>query len=159
MSHIVLKFTVVLGLQSTVIHEHTSYTHTYTHPVQSMSLGHGIHTMCKHACIYTHPVLVELTVSNETVNEGDELRVRCSNMNLQGLSITYWLDSHGQNITSNPQSELFIRNVSRNYTGAYTCVIASTRDNSTVTKPAYVTIQCKCCIVVYTVSALATTLA
>ena len=92
---------------------------------------------------HTLVVLVEPIVSNVTLNEGDELRMTCRNLNLQGLSITYWLNPNGQNITSTPQNEILIRNASRNYAGTYTCVIASTRDNSTATKLAYVTIQCK----------------
>ena len=97
---------------------------------------------CTHT--YTHAVLVEPVVSNATVNEGDELRLRCGNLNLQGLSVTYWLDPNSQNITSTAQNELSFRNVTRTYTGAYTCVIASSRDKSTVTNTAYVTIRCKC---------------
>ena len=82
-------------------------------------------------------------VTDVTVNEGDELRVRCIDANLPGLSTAQWLDSGGNVLLINAENEYVIVNVSRSYSGTYTCRLTSTRDNGTAISTADITVQCE----------------
>ena len=90
-------------------------------------------------------VLVKPSASDITVAEGDELRLQCNNnQNIPGLTAVHWLDSRGQTLTIISQNEFVAVNVTRNYTGVYTCLLMSTRDeNITTNSTATVTVQCK----------------
>ena len=88
-------------------------------------------------------MLLDPVVTDVTVREGEELRVRCTDTNVPGLSTARWLDSEGNVLPINAGNEYVIMSVARSYSGAYTCQLTSNIDNSTAIGTASITVQCE----------------
>ena len=77
-----------------------------------------------------------------TVNEGALLKVTCVSRNIPGITSLQILDPNGMPVPVS-LGVYTVPNVTRAYAGTYTCVVRSTRDNSTVNATSTVVIQCK----------------
>ena len=88
-------------------------------------------------------MLLDPLVTDVTVIEGEELRVRCTDTNVPGLSTARWLDSEGNVLPINTENEYVIVGVMRSYSGAYICQLTSAIDSSTAIARADITVQCE----------------
>ena len=79
---------------------------------------------------------------NVTDNEGELLSVVCITRNIFDITTSEVLDPNGMPVMT-PVGVFNVPNVTRAFAGTYTCVVRSTRDNSSVTATSTVIIQCK----------------
>ena len=78
-----------------------------------------------------------------TVIEGDLLTLKCiMDNNIPDITTFEILDQNGMAINA-PLGVYSVPNVTREYTGTYSCIVMSTIDNSTVNDTSEVIIQCK----------------
>ena len=83
-------------------------------------------------------------IANVTVSEGELLELICISRNIADITTVQILDPNGMLLDLDISLGVFsVPNVTRNYTGVYTCVIASTLDNSTVNATSVVIVECK----------------
>ena len=87
-------------------------------------------------------VLRQPLFTSATVNEGELLRITCAIRNIPSITSFQVLDPNGVPVTT-VLGVFRVSSVTRTYAGTYTCVVRSTRDNSTVSATSTVVIQCK----------------
>ena len=87
-------------------------------------------------------VLVQPLFPDVTVNEGEFLRVTCISRNIPDITTSEILDPNGIPVMI-AVGVFNVPSVTRAFAGTYTCVVRSTRDNSSVTATSTVIIQCK----------------
>ena len=91
---------------------------------------------------YALIVLVQPLFSDVTVNEGELLTVTCIFRNIPDITTSEVLDPNGIPVMTT-LGVFNVPSVTRAFAGTYTCVVSSTRDNSSVTASSTVIIQCK----------------
>ena len=90
-------------------------------------------------------MLAQPAFADVTVNEGDLLELVCVTMNSpEVISIVYIQSpSSVPRRLPNATPVISVPNVTRDFAGTYTCIVASSIDNSVVNDTSKVIIQCK----------------
>ena len=112
--------------------------------MQSHCINIATLTCLRSILIYYHSytALTEPLFPDATVSEGDLLTITCITRNIADITTFHVLDPNGIPL-STVLGVFSVPNVTRNYTGVYTCVVTSTLDNSTVNDTSVVIIECK----------------